>query len=456
MIERAPVAAPPVASGLVRARAARVAGAAFPVAVAALLAGFAALLLWNVARYPWLRGFDAGALSQYVHVVREGRLPAQEETTVWHNPPLFFALAAGLQGVAGRLGLPRQETVQVASAAFAVGVAALAFLVARELFPRSRLAQLGALGLAVSTPVLARAGVMYHPEAMSAFLAAAATFVVVRALARGRIGIVPGALAGGLAGLASLTRTWGLAAAAGLLLALVLHRLLTRERAALAAAAAFAVAVALLTGPWLAYKTAVHGSPLAYSKPVPAEWTLEGRPAAFYVSFPVREVFGSPYAPHSVNRLLPVTYADWWGDYWRYYGVPVALIHEPPRLPDAYHRPRVLQSFVGVIPSALVLAGIAGLGVQAVRRRSAAHAAVLGPLVLLGGAFVWFLAGNPKLDGDNIKALYVLNAALPAAVAGGWALARLGRAGLRVLAPALLLLLAAAAVNIRFLLLPPA
>ncbi|HVM18193.1 MAG TPA: glycosyltransferase family 39 protein [Gaiellaceae bacterium] len=427
---------------------------AVAVAAAAMLLAFAALLAWNSQQYAWLRGFDAEAMSLYVDVVRDGRLPTQEETTVWHNPPLFFAVAAAVESLAERAGTPDdpRAAVQLVSVLFAFVVAVVTFLVARELFPRSAVAQLGALGFVVTMPVLVRAGVLYHPEALAAALVAGGTYLVVRSARRPSVLVA--LAAGALVGLANLTRTWALAAVPALALAYGARWLARRERTALLSGLAFAGVAAALVVPWLAYKAADHGSPLAYSKPNPQQWVLEGRPREFYTSFPVREVFGTPYAPHFLNRLLPVVYTDWWGDYWRYYDVPLELATEPPRLPDEYHHPRVLQSWAGVLPTLLILAGVAGLAVQAVRTRSAPLVALVLPLLALAASFTWFLTENPKLDGDNVKALYVLNGALPAAVAGGWALSQVARAGTLVLAAVLLLLAGVAYLDVFFLVLP--
>ena len=45
-----------------------------------------------------------------------------------------------------------------------------------------------------------------------------------------------------------------------------------------------AAVMAVLTGPWFAYKAIEHGSPLAYSQPNPEQWRQRGRPLAFWAS----------------------------------------------------------------------------------------------------------------------------------------------------------------------------
>ena len=49
---------------------------AFPLAVAVVFAGYAALVGWDVFHYDWLRGYDAYANSLYSDVIRlHHRLP---------------------------------------------------------------------------------------------------------------------------------------------------------------------------------------------------------------------------------------------------------------------------------------------------------------------------------------------------------------------------------------------
>src|SRR2546422_10654511 len=130
---------------------------------ALLLVGYATLVGWDVFHYDWLRGYDAYANSLYTDVIREHhRLPTTSETGVWHTPPLFFVVAALIDSHRG---------VQVLDGIASVVVVVLAGLIARELFPRSRAIQLGAIAFAALTPVLTRTAVMYHPESLATALA---------------------------------------------------------------------------------------------------------------------------------------------------------------------------------------------------------------------------------------------------------------------------------------------
>ena len=412
---------------------------AYAVGALLVLAAYAALLGWDVFHYDWLRGYDAYANSLYTDVVHHHhRLPKTSETSVWHTPPFFFVVAALIDSHRG---------VQVLDGLAALAVVVFAGLIARELFPRSRGIQLATLAFAALTPVLTRTAVMYHPEPLATALAAAGLYVVIRALARGRIDIWAGAVAGLLFGLATLTRTWALALAAAACLAL-----LSRRR--FVAASALVAVLLVLTLPWFVHQGVSHGNPFAFNRPAPHESFFSRRPASFYTSFDVGSVFSHPYAPHFLNHLWPVAYTDWWGDYWRYFEIPAENISTPPELPAKYENPRVRQSYVGLAPSLLAVAGFVGILVVGVRRRDPALLLVPAAIVLLGLEFLVFQISYPHSDGDTIKAAYLLNAVAPLAVCAAWTLISLGRAGRLVMMAVMLLLAYAVALDVDFLVLP--
>ena len=70
-------------------------------AAAPALAGYLALELWDVFRYSWTRSYDAAASDRYVQAVAHHHLPAPHESDVWHNPPLFYAVAGQLERLGG-------------------------------------------------------------------------------------------------------------------------------------------------------------------------------------------------------------------------------------------------------------------------------------------------------------------------------------------------------------------
>ncbi len=418
-----------------------------------ILVSYAALGLWDVRRFPWTRSYDAGASDLYAQsLTHRLHLPGPHETDVWHNPPLFYAVAAVVERAARFVGLEPHHAVQYLSLACGLLTVALAYLTARLLFPRSASIQLGTLVAAAATPVLVRGSLMYHPEPFATALSAGGVYLAARAAAR-RPTAAAGAAAGLLLGLSTLTRSWALAETAVIALVFLVVWRLRKEPGAQRFLVALLAVWAALSLPWYVTQTVRFGDPFAFSRPNPVQWKQHGRPLSFFTTLDVRAVFHDPYQPTYRNVLVPVLYTDWWGDYSRYFSVPRTMTNTPRVLPARYRHPLVLQSIVGLLPTILALVGAIGLGRDAVRRRSAPLAIVLGAGVCVAAAFVAFLVEYPKLDGDNIKAMYMLDLVVPVALCTGYGLELVRRRAPRLVWLLLVALAVAIAVDVRFLVL---
>jgi 4-amino-4-deoxy-L-arabinose transferase-like glycosyltransferase len=379
-----------------------------------VLVAEAALLAWNAWHYDWLRGYDAFANEQYADVVsREYRLPAVDESGVWHTPPLWFALAGSLGRLTTALGLGHaQRPGQLLAAAAGLATCVLVFLLARALFPERRVVHLVALVLVAAAPALVRASAMYHPETLAVALATGGVLVAARAL-RTRWTLGSAVAAGALLGLACLTRAWAVPVLVAVLVVAGLNAWDTRRWAPFAVCAAVSLA---LLAPWLVNQELAHGSALAFNRPPPSGSVLDRRPASFYLGPRSLRALEHPVTPLFRNELVPHLYADWWGDWALSWDSP-----PPPApaalLPSGVVSERARQALIGVLPSLLALAGLIALGLLSGARRSASLAIL--PLSAVGvvTAYVVFAVRYPSTDGDTIKATYLLMA-LPAAAVG--------------------------------------
>lgn len=386
---------------------------AYGAVVGAVLAGEAALLAQNAWRFDWLRGYDAFANDLYASVVStDFRLPSATETSVWHTPPLWFALAGALRRLAESAGWePVQRPGQLLAAAAGLAVCVVAFLLGRALWPERRALHVIALVLTAASPALVRASAMYHPETLAAALAGGGLLVCVRGL-RSRPTLATGAGAGLLLGLAALTRGWALPVLCAALLALALDGVARRH---ISPALTLAVVSAVLVGPWLVNQQLAHGSALAFNRPAPATSLVARRPASFYLGPRALHVFERPVTPAFRNELVPHLYADWWGDWSLTWDTP------PPPAPgqllaEGVVGERVRQDAVGLVPTLLVLAGVVALSLLALARRSLALGLLPLSAVALALAFLLFAVRFPSTDGDTIKATFLLAALPPAAV----------------------------------------
>jgi 4-amino-4-deoxy-L-arabinose transferase-like glycosyltransferase len=408
------------------------------------LSGYLTLQLWDVFNYSWLNGYDAWAASLYVDSLRfHHAIPSPDLTAVAHNPPLFYAAAAFIEDHVAWTGLGAQKAVQLLSVACGLAVVVLTFLIAREVFPDRRSVQLGALVFAATTPVLLRGSLMYHPDPLAAALTTGGILIAMRAAARGW-SIRSGVGAGLVLGLANLTRNWAAAGIVTVVAVAVVAWSLGQRRSWRFLCAAI-VSFLLLAGPWYARQTIHYGNPLAFDKPPSSQWLPAGRGLSFFVDPDLREIVPNPYRPHAANLLLPVTYADWWGDYWHYFRT-IQSPDTPTVLPAAERHPLVTQLLVGLIPTLLAVAGMVGLAVHAVGRRDLRLGMLLGTALLTVLAFVWFLVRFRMMNGSNMKALYIVNAAPAVAIAAAWSLDWIRRHSNRLLFGGVVLWLAVMAV----------
>jgi hypothetical protein len=423
----------------------------FLVATGTTLAAYLALLLWDVFHYWWQNGYDAWSSARlYTDSIRlEHQIPSSA-AGVAHNPPLFYAAAALIESHVSWVPVGTHRAVQLLSVASGFAIVLLTFLIARELFTDRRWVQLGSLLFVAGTPVLLRGALMYHPDPLATALTTGGIYVAIRASTRGwpmRSGIA----AGVLLGLANLTRDWAFAGAVAVVGVCLLAWLGGRERRAMLFLCAFSLCFAVLLTPWYVRQAAHYGDPFAFNRPESTQWQSSGRKLAFFTALDLGPVFSNPYRPSGANNLLPVTYADWWGDYWRYFK-DFRTPGETVVLPAKQRDPMIMQLVVGIVPTLLAVAGIAALAIQGVRRRTPGLLLLVGTAALTALAFVWFLWRFRMADGSNIKALYILNVAPAVAISAAWALDWIRRHSNRLVAGGLVLwLLVMAAYDVMYL-----
>jgi 4-amino-4-deoxy-L-arabinose transferase-like glycosyltransferase len=350
--------------------------------------------------------------------------------------------------------------VQLFNVLLAVGIAFFVFLIARELFPASKISQTTALAFFALSPPVTRTAVMYHGQTLATLLSTAALYVVVRAIMRRELTAKAGALAGVLLGLGVVTRPFVVATVGAACLALAVHYAFTRRREVFGMGGVLILCVALLSTPWFISRQVTAGNPLPLSC---SSLTTVGCPVGRKQPKPDRlepspTVFSMPYRPGLLNSAPQMVYADWWGDYFLYYEIPSGIREENAagrlpdgRLPEPYHGARVRQSYVGLVPTLLMLAGLLGLIWEGARRRRAAVLVLPATVGFVAVAELAFYILYPSIDDDTLKALYVVTAIPPLAVAAGWALWRLRERSLPAFSVGVALLLAAATLNVQYL-----
>ena len=374
-----------------------------------------AIGMLNSRSYPPIGGYDAAEHIAYARGLVDGSgLP--DGTGSYYTPPLFYAVAGVAIRVGEMLDLAEPErAAQTLNAILAAAAVALTALLARLVFPgRVAIVPLAAAFVALC-PVNLRTAAMFHPEPLSLVLSTTA-LVLLAWLVRSRSPSVGGAaLLGVVLGLAQLVRAWALVTVGVVLAVLVVVAAIDRprRRATLRALAVAAVVAVAVPAPWYVHQTLRYDNPV-FDRPQPDQSLTQRRPLLFYVSAAVPRVVTRPWSGSFNDRLLPLAYAETWGDYfgvWRW---------GPSRGPlgNDVKRTLVAQSLAGLAPTLLALTGWLAL-LLLVARRPRGDPLRLVPVLLatlMLAAIAYFGTAYPTSDGDTVKGTYML-VALPA-----WAL----------------------------------
>ncbi|MGN6799761.1 MAG: hypothetical protein ACTHKS_16590 [Gaiellaceae bacterium] len=285
---------------------------------------------------------------------------------------------------------------QLISLASACGLVVLTWAIARQLFAGTAL-PLVAAAFVAALPIVLREAVVFHPELLFAVLVAGAVFVLVRAA---ESGFPPGTAVavGALVGAAALTRQ----TAAIVAVAIGAAAQQAGRRPAIPFLAVAAVSLAVLAGPWWIYQASRFGNPIQSNLDRPGYMLPHGEPRTFYVSFPLSDLVLHPYRDRFTNELLPKFHADLWSDW---YGVDRGFWKAPSPADRALAS---TQSVLGFGGDALVLLGLAFVGIPALERRRPAGSTLTVLFALSWIGFVVTLIRFPQASGDPIKASYLM------------------------------------------------
>jgi hypothetical protein len=296
---------------------------------------------------------------------------------------------------------------------------------------------------------------MFHPENLNMLASAAAVAAGTHLLAgRGHRKLVAGlmvlALVVGLATRVSTVFTLGVIVVA--FLAASLSRR-TRRHLSLSRAALLIALVATIGGAAIAVQTVVfHRQPFGTAVNIVDQAlhpsTSQGaiyRAPFFHVSY--KGPFTAPYRANFNNEAVTQTYTEIWGDW---FGAFAWSAYSGQPTPEAQ---TVLkdQSYIGLAPTFLAVAGwLVVVGAALSRRRALLIMALMPVVVLTGYLYRSYLILTS--DGDLFKASYVLTTAPVWAVCFGLAVGGAGRRS-RILAAGFAVLFATFAVlELRFML----
>ena len=387
-------------------------------AVYGLVALTAALALWNAYAAPGHLGYDSEQHVHYAHdLVHEFQFgdptdPRQNS----YKPPGFYLLAGSLMvlGEQTHVKDPR-SVVQFTNALLVVATLVLVLLLARTIWPERRSLHVTAGAFLVFMPLTLKTAAMFHPGTLGMFLTALALLLVARMLAQRRFTwrasfALLAVLGAGVSVMSA--GAWTYAAVVAALLVAGLGRYATwRELAVpLGVLVGLTMLVAL---PLYSYQNAQRGNPFLSGPPNAEGWLLTRKPLAFYTDLGISDVVNAPVRPHYANKLLPTAYTETWGDY---FGIWAWATETPPD--GRVKRELQQQSWIGILPTLLGIAGWAVLTFAAVRltaRRRIGQMVTLAPALALTAlawaGFLYYAISYYSIDGDTLKGTFMLSAA---------------------------------------------
>src|SRR4051812_9448894 len=270
-----------------------------------------AIALANARAFPPGGGYDAVDHIEYADLLRHGHVPSEVGASEYYSPPAFYGIAAGLTWIGEQAGLGEPHRVVLAfNVLVLAATAVLLLLLARELWPTRLVLHVAALAYPAFLPVTIKLGAMFHPEPLDLLAVTAGLYLTARGLRRRRFSTREAIGLGVVLGLALLVRQFALYGVGAALLALLLARYWR-------AAAIAAAACALVAGPWYLRQAVTYSSPTGFGETSTQaqKSILARRPASFYVGTGLPDVLTAPWRPHYLNRAIPTTYSELWGDY---------------------------------------------------------------------------------------------------------------------------------------------
>lgn len=399
-------------------------------------------------------GYDAEGHLNYITML-PGKLPNYAESTEFFSPPLPYILPAlvyqpchALYGDAKLTSDGSYDCRKLAGKFLqgvgifvSLGCTLLFLLILEEIKPGNlRLKQFG-LGLFALLPVYYKSMAQVRGEPYVLLFGLLLILYVLRLLqTRKPWALKNGLWMGVILGLLLLSRQWGFFFYPPLAALAVLLFIADKKRGlAFGKLLALAVAVSLIVGGWFywhLYKN--FGSITAFNQ-VRAGFSFANKPLSFYRSTGLGDflLFKNPIRPVFDNQFLPSFYSDMWGDYWGFWvyirdNSYLGLIG----LGNSTEIAPYLGSanIAGVIPTLILLGGLglasANLWQFLFSRKHSKENIISGfllaALVSSLAGFLYFVITVPNaVQGDTVKASYLLSALMLLPILGAQFLSRL-------------------------------
>jgi len=379
-----------------------------------LLGLILAVLLWNGRQYRAGDGLDFGSHRDLVEYVSEHwSLPDRQVYRMAYNPPLFYFFCAAVKcGVehSPLKSINHSKVTRIILTLFSFLIVCLSMQICGWILGEG--AKTPFLLLLCAAPAFFRASAMYIPEQFLSLWVWLSLWIGLRSWVRkGVIGSWEAFFCALCLCGAIWTRPMGFAAvgAWGLAMGYVCLRKAGWRKAWLKPALIIGLAAGIGALSLFAFNLRRSNRAMPFLRGPFKEHVplFKRQPLSFYFQPGLSAVFTHPIRPAAGNRLFPVLYSDYWGDYWAYW----VANHKTDVDLRFWIKMLSAQNALAIIPTLILLSGYVALSWRSLRAESHSATACYLPisaLALVGaGLFVYFAIAIPSRQTDQVKATYL-------------------------------------------------
>jgi 4-amino-4-deoxy-L-arabinose transferase-like glycosyltransferase len=374
----------------------------------------------NAYHYPVNAGYDAWLHLRYANIVsHQWRIPTFQESRENYNPPLFYLIS----GLTGRIAqkITNQEYFsaikawQYLSIFLATTSLYLWHLIVKKLHPKNKFLQAGFLVLLFSVPVFHKTIVMFSIETWFLFTTSLTFWFLINRFID-KVNLKNTIILSLLLAINFLTRMTAIILLATVLVAflgLVIKKKISLKKTV--ALVSLMLVIILSSSSWFYFG---RNSQEVYGVGEGGELTtpfFKRQPVSFYLDVPFKFMMTHPIRlSDPLNKLIPIYYSEFWGDFWNYYSQRRFGISVQARKKDHYvtSEKRVsnlaLQNQVNLPATLLIVSGFIYLILKNKKKINLPESLFLTFTLLTWLGFLALLTKYPSWKGDSIKASYML------------------------------------------------
>lgn len=416
-----------------------------------LLLGFLVVGLLNAFLHDPHIGYDADDYAAYIETLASGRLPGIEDTDEFFTPPVPFSVPAILSWILNISPEIILKLAQIINVFLALGTALALVRISDRISSGDPRARNLSLAFLLTLPVFYKSHAFVRAEPYLLFFIILYIEQLVKLAGKRIDPFIFSIKSGILFGAVLLARQWGILILPGVFVYAFLL-LVTQKERRMSILLGFLLSglIAFVVSGWF-YITLLnrYGSVTAFNRKPAESFSLKNKPASFYIGLAGNELFTDPVRDSFDNQMIPILYAETWGDYWQFFvvfgedlrsGDPVqadllfeAIESDPPpswlqtnRFKIAPYLGRV--NLISILPSIIALVSFGWACGTSILRMLTCRLDYMTLIVILIVAmiiatltgYLWFLIQYPSLDGDTIKATYILQIFPLIALLIGW------------------------------------